>query len=209
MKMQNLFIEPYRPFFLSGALYSIIIMLFWAFWVHNPAIVASPQNISLSWLHAFLMIYLVIGFFVFGFLLTAYPRWTNSPATSFKSLLFFWLMMNIGTLASLLSHLHHASMVPLALGAAFTSYLSLTLFLLKLYLRSQTSKENQPLLILLSLLSATVGIFFFIKSLILRNYFDYRLSRELGIYFYLLLAVIGVTWRIVPYFISRVIPEYQ
>lgn len=74
---------PHRLMFCIGAANVLLAMLWWAAWLiaarwgwwtlPQPAVPA-------GWLHAVLMQYQVLPSFIFGFLLTVFPRWMNLPA---------------------------------------------------------------------------------------------------------------------------------
>lgn len=71
---------PHRLLFLVGASNVLLAMLWWAAWlgaarwhwwpISQPAVPA-------GWLHAVVMQYQVLPAFMFGFLLTVFPRWMN------------------------------------------------------------------------------------------------------------------------------------
>jgi uncharacterized protein involved in response to NO len=73
---------PHRLMFFIGATNVLLAMTWWAIWLidarwqlfglQQPAIPA-------GWLHAVLMQYQVLPSFMFGFLLTVFPRWMNLP----------------------------------------------------------------------------------------------------------------------------------
>lgn len=76
---------PHRLMFFIGATNVLLAMCWWALWLvdtrwgvfgfEQPAIPA-------GWLHAIVMQYQVLPSFIFGFLLTVFPRWMNQPALS-------------------------------------------------------------------------------------------------------------------------------
>lgn len=74
---------PHRLLFFVGASSVLLAMLWWTLWLfdsaRHPALLAQPA-IPAGWLHAMLMQYFVFPSFVFGFLLTVFPRWLGQPA---------------------------------------------------------------------------------------------------------------------------------
>ncbi len=73
---------PHRLMFFIGASNLLLAMLWWALWLGGamirpaalPTLVVPP-----GWAHAFLMQYQVLPSFIFGFLLTVFPRWLQQP----------------------------------------------------------------------------------------------------------------------------------
>jgi uncharacterized protein involved in response to NO len=76
---------PHRLLFFVGAGNVLLAMAWWTFWLINARwqLTAMPQlAIPAGWLHAFIMQYQVLPSFMFGFLLTVFPRWMGLPAYS-------------------------------------------------------------------------------------------------------------------------------
>lgn len=72
---------PHRLLFFIGASNLLLAMLWWALWLGALRGLWTPQPPPLpaAWLHALLMQYLVLPSFIFGFLLTVFPRWMGQP----------------------------------------------------------------------------------------------------------------------------------
>lgn len=73
---------PHRLMFFIGASNVLLAMLWWAVWLAGtrwPQL-APPQPWPYAgWLHAFVMQYQMLPSFMFGFLLTVFPRWMGLP----------------------------------------------------------------------------------------------------------------------------------
>src|SRR6185503_18879362 len=74
---------PHRLLFLVGATNVLAAMAWWAAWL----VAARWQGIEMpqpplpaGWMHAIIMQYQVLPPFIFGFLLTVFPRWLGLPA---------------------------------------------------------------------------------------------------------------------------------
>lgn len=73
---------PHRLLFFVGASNVLLAMLWWAAWLAASRwqLWAMPQPTPYAgWLHAFVMQYQMLPSFVFGFLLTVFPRWMGLP----------------------------------------------------------------------------------------------------------------------------------
>jgi len=69
---------PHRLMFFIGASNVLLAMLWWTAWLVSARwpLFAMPQPQPYAgWLHAFVMQYQMLSSFVFGFLLTVFPRW--------------------------------------------------------------------------------------------------------------------------------------
>ena len=74
---------PHRMMFFIGAGNLLLAMAWWAAWLvatRWPDVLRMPQPTPYAgWLHAIVMQYQVLASFIFGFLLTVFPRWMGLP----------------------------------------------------------------------------------------------------------------------------------
>lgn len=73
---------PHRLLFFIGAGNVLLAMLWWTLHLAGlrwPALALPSPSVPAGWLHANLMQYQVLASFVFGFLLTVFPRWIGLP----------------------------------------------------------------------------------------------------------------------------------
>ncbi len=69
---------PHRLLFFIGALNVLAAMIWWTFWLFDPT--PMPVNWVLGrWLHGFIIQYQMLPSFMFGFLITVFPRWMGQP----------------------------------------------------------------------------------------------------------------------------------
>ena len=69
---------PHRLMFFVGASNVLLAMLWWAAWLASarwPQLAMPQPQPYAGWLHAFVMQYQMLASFIFGFLLTVFPRW--------------------------------------------------------------------------------------------------------------------------------------
>lgn len=82
LSIQQLTRAPHRLMFFIGASNLLLAMLWWSAWLTAmrwPTL-GMPQPFPYAgWLHAFIMQYQMLPSFMFGFLLTTFPRWTGQP----------------------------------------------------------------------------------------------------------------------------------
>ncbi|MBS0192822.1 MAG: NnrS family protein [Proteobacteria bacterium] len=74
---------PHRLMFFIGASNVLLAMLWWTLWLGATrwGWLTMPQPlVAPRWMHAIVMQYQVLPPFVFGFLLTTFPRWMNQPS---------------------------------------------------------------------------------------------------------------------------------
>lgn len=71
---------PHRLLFFVGATNVLLAMMWWAVWLVDARwhlFGLGQPAVPAGWLHAILMQYQVLPCFIFGFLLTVFPRWMN------------------------------------------------------------------------------------------------------------------------------------
>ena len=74
---------PHRLLFFIGATNVLLAMAWWSLWLidaHWQLFGLTQPSMPAGWMHAILMQYSVLPPFIFGFLLTVFPRWLNLPA---------------------------------------------------------------------------------------------------------------------------------
>ena len=74
---------PHRLMFFIGATNVLLAMTWWAAWLIDArwqVFGLEQPAVPAGWLHAMIMQYQVLPSFMFGFLLTVFPRWMNLPA---------------------------------------------------------------------------------------------------------------------------------
>ena len=81
--MRHVLQAPHRLMFFIGAGNVFLAMAWWAAWLVSarwPEVLRMAQPTQYAgWLHAIVMQYQVLASFVFGFLLTVFPRWMGLP----------------------------------------------------------------------------------------------------------------------------------
>lgn len=73
---------PHRLMFFIGATNLLLAMTWWAAWLADArwhAFGLRQPQVWAGWLHAFVMQYQMLPSFIFGFLLTVFPRWMGLP----------------------------------------------------------------------------------------------------------------------------------
>ncbi|MGB5591560.1 MAG: NnrS family protein [Gammaproteobacteria bacterium] len=118
MRWPILSAAPHRLFFIGGLSMMIISMVVWM--AARASLLAAPLS-GLD--HAFLISHGVLAFFVFGFLITVFPRWLDQPAIKRSWYLSAFLGMAGGVLGLLIGLGMAPPLVPWALGLAGAGWL--------------------------------------------------------------------------------------
>ncbi len=82
LSLRRLGAAPHRLLFFIGASNLLLAMAWWAAWLAAarwPALTMHQPQPYAGWLHAFVMQYQMLPSFMFGFLLTTFPKWMGLP----------------------------------------------------------------------------------------------------------------------------------
>ncbi len=202
---------PHRLLFFVGAGNVLLAMLWWALWLVAARwqFAGFPQpRVYAGWLHAVVMQYQVLAPFMFGFLLTVFPRWMGQRELRRKH----YLPVGIGlfggqllTLAGALGPepLLHAGAVLTLLGWS----IGLCWLLRLVWLDRGNNKHALSCAVAISL-----GLCGFALYAAFLHVPDPRLveaSIKLGTFGLLLPVYFTVAHRMFPFFAGNVVPGYQ
>lgn len=202
---------PHRLLFFVGAANVLLAMAWWAVWLVDARwrVIGIPQPaVPAGWMHAIVMQYQVLPSFMFGFLLTVFPRWMSLPPLRVAHYLPVGLGLLGGqalTLAGLLG-----SLAPLKLGALFTTvgWMIGTVMLVRLVHQDRWQTWHA--------VSCTFALGFGLLGLTMYSIFlhgaEPRLALaaiKIGSVAVLLPIYFTVCHRMIPFFASAVIPGYR
>jgi uncharacterized protein involved in response to NO len=207
---------PHRLLFLVGATNVLAAMGWWAAWLVAARwhIVETPQPpLPAGWMHAIIMQYQVLPSFIFGFLLTVFPRWLGQRPLTPRH----FLPVGVGLLGGqLLTLAGLAGSLPLLrAGALFTlAGWSIGMFWLARVTVQATSKTNPgpPW----HALSALVGLGFGLVGLVFYLLLTLRVDAQVAFVAIkfggipmLLPIYFTVCHRMIPFFTNIVVRGYQ
>ncbi len=203
---------PHRMFFFGGILQSCLAMLWWlADLGGRYANLYAPLDWSLPPMdiHAFLMLFAIFPFFIFGFLMTTYPRWMNGREVPRTSTVRAFLLMLAGM----------ACFYAALLGNPFGLMLSAVLFLsgwavglaalLRVYLESiHPDKRHARITSVVLSLGWLLALCWYLGELIHLEVLV-SLARVLGVWLLLFPVFFAVSHRMIPFFSGVVIRDYE
>jgi uncharacterized protein involved in response to NO len=201
---------PHRLLFLVGAVNVLAAMSWWAAWLVAARFgVTMPQPaLPAGWMHAVIMQYQVLPSFIFGFLLTVFPRWLGAPALGARH----YLPVGIGLLGGQLLTLAGLAGNPALLqaGALLTlmGWSVGTLWLARVLVNASTFTWHA--------VSALTAVCFGIAGLVcyslLLRHLDGAVATatlKLGIFGALVPIYFTVCHRMIPFFTGNVVPGYE
>ncbi|WP_454830968.1 NnrS family protein [Pseudoxanthomonas wuyuanensis] len=202
---------PHRLMFFIGAGNLLLAMLWWALWLASsrgsiPAIPATP--IYAGWLHAFVMQYLVFPSFIFGFLLTVFPRWMGLPELKRWHYAPVGAGLMGGQLAILLSTAGWEAGFMVGLWMALAGW-SAGLVLLGRQLLAETGRTWHARSCFAALVLGYGGLLAFIAFVLGGSAFWVFASIKLGSIGLLLPIYLTVAHRMFPFFAANAVPGYR
>ncbi len=202
---------PHRVMFFSGALQAIAVMLWWIYeLVTRFGIVGHPASwtIAPSAAHAYLMIYGLFPFFMFGFLMTVFPRWMNGreiPARHFVPAFLLLLLGAAGYYAGLLSN---NIVLVIATVSTLAGWGTALYALLRVLLDTQHPDKRHPKIIFIALSLGWCSLAAYLIWLLNDNASYLRFAIQGGIWLFLLPVFASVAHRMVPFFTSSALPQF-
>jgi len=205
---------PHRLLFLVGATNVLAAMAWWAAWL----VAARWQGIEMpqpplpaGWMHAIIMQYHVLPSFIFGFLLTVFPRWLGLPALTPRH----YLPVGVGLLGGqLLTLAGLAGSLPLLrAGALFTlAGWSIGMFWLARLMVRAPLKDGLPwhaLSVMIALAFGLVGLVFYLLLTLRVDAQVAFVAIKFGGIPMLLPIYLTVCHRMIPFFTNIVVRGYQ
>lgn len=201
---------PHRYFFATGVFFMVLLSAWWlAVLIARAGFGASLEPVVPGlFLHGAIMLYLVFPPFMFGFLLTVYPRWQPAlPIPAVIHALAFGLL--------------HAGLLLLVAGlyigvpVLIAGWISIALAWLAIVFGLGWSLWHCPAPVIhskvvwLGLLAGLAGTTLFVVMLISQQYALWPWIVSLGLWGFLLMVFIGVCHRMIPFFTSRIVSGYQ
>jgi uncharacterized protein involved in response to NO len=200
--------EPHRLMFLFGALQGVIALAWWsaemvARYGFGAVLYAWP--VPPMWAHAWLLLYGLFPFFMFGFLMTAGPNWLGAPkpprvgfvpaATGMAlGLVVFYVGLFFSRGAAAAGLLLHLAGWTWGIGV-----------LVRMVVRYWNPNARYALLLFAFLTAGCAGSGVFAWSVATADFRYAVYALHAAIWFFLLPIFVGVSTRMVPFFSSRIV----
>lgn len=202
---------PHRMFFFSGAIQLIIPILIWSVeLIGRYSDLWPPLNIFLpaTWAHGMVMIYGLFIFFIFGFLMTVFPRWMGGEVISKDDYIATCVWLNSGLIIFEISLFFTPSSALSGLAIMLFGWLYGVYVLFKSFRQAPATSKTYEAILLIALLCGSLGIFSFGFWIYSDIWLFLKISFTLGIWLYLLPILFTVSHRMLPFFSSNVIENY-
>lgn len=203
---------PHRVMFFAGVAQLMVTMLFWGMeLVARYTDLAAPLQtvVPATVAHAWLMLFGVFPFFMFGFLMTTYPRWMNGPLVPEGTYVSAFAVMVLGVLVfygGLLTSpgMVMAGMIVHALGFALGVYGLYAVYRAVGPARDRHYETQLNVALVLGLASELA----FAAWIALDEAWLLQIALRGALWLFLIPVLVLVAHRMIPYFSSTVIPDY-
>lgn len=214
---------PHRMLFFGGMIQLILTIVFWESELIGRFTVSlwSPLHtvILSTWAHAFIMLYGLFPFFIFGFLMTTYPRWMGKkpiPYQHYSSAFFLFfcasLLFYIGLFLS-------RSVLIFSIFLFFVAWCFSLYVLLRVYLEKHPQLSSTVFVVVnqqyyegalnIAMFMACLGALSFLMGIVSNSTFLISAALLGGIWLYLIPVITIVTHRMLPFFSNRDVPSYR
>ncbi len=202
---------PHRLLFFGGSVAVLLSMTWWALeltWMRFSLPGWPQPPIPPGWAHAMLIQYGMFPLFIFGFLLTVFPRWLNQPALPRSRYIPVAGAVFGGYVLANLALLGSAWLLKIGVIAMLVGYLAGVRTLVGVWLAAG-GRDDHARSCLLALLMGTLGLAAFLAYLFGAPVGFATLAVRLGTFGLLLPIFFTVVHRMLPFFSSRVVAGYR
>jgi uncharacterized protein involved in response to NO len=199
---------PHRMFFFLGSIQSILTIVWW---LADLAGRYGGLYAPISWTiaptdaHAFLMIYGLFPFFIFGFLMTTFPRWMNGEEVERRAYVPAFLLLATGSLLFYVGLILSFVVLKLAFVLFLAGWGMGLYALLRVYLRAKHPDKRHA-----AITSVVLGFGWLLLAGFVSNEVHLvAIAKVGGIWLILLPVFFAVSHRMIPFFSANAIPHYQ
>ncbi|HET7314283.1 NnrS family protein [Salinisphaera sp.] len=204
--------SPHRPFFLAGAAQIVAAMGLWLTilcgW-YLPGTAGPTLAVPGMAVHVFLMLYGLFPFFVFGFALTAFPRWLNSAPVPKARYARIAAGMALGVCVAYIGFLidRRLAAAGAALFVAAWGFGWVTLY--RVWRHSPRVDKRFALFPLGCIAAGWLGAAIYVAGLIVPRAPLLEPAIAIGIWLFLVPLIVAISHRMIPFFSSRVLSDYR
>ncbi|MFA6972273.1 MAG: NnrS family protein [Gallionella sp.] len=201
---------PHRVMFFGGALQTLAVMLWWLIdlltrygEVGHPIAWTIAPNAA----HGYLMIYGLFPFFMFGFLMTTFPRWMNDTEIPPQRYLPAFMLMLTGAVCFYAGLLLSHTMLVVATVSTLAGWSVALYALLRVLLDAAHPDKQHPKVIFAAFVMGWCGLAAYLIWLLGDNAAWLRVAIQGGLWLFLLPVFVSVAHRMIPFFTSSALPH--
>jgi uncharacterized protein involved in response to NO len=201
---------PHRVMFFGGALQTLAVMLWWlAEMATRYGVIGHPADWPVIPVaaHGYLMIYVLFPFFMFGFLMTTFPRWMGGREIPAQRYVPAFVLMLLGAAGFYVGLFAGRSVMAIATFFTLAGWGIALNALLRVLLDTSNPDKRHPKIIFIALCIGWCGIAAYAVWLLGDNPVWLRLAMQGGIWLFLLPVFASVAHRMIPFFTSTTLQD--
>jgi uncharacterized protein involved in response to NO len=210
--VRRLGVAPHRLMFFAGVTNVMLAMLWWAAWLVSSR---WPQLFLMryppvfpGWLHAFVMQYQMLPSFIFGFLLTTFPKWTKLPDVAPRRFVPVGIALVAGQLVTLAGALGSHAVIVAGVALTLVGWTAgLAVLVPMLWREEGTTWHARSCVAALAL--GYVGLLAFAAFLLGASPAWAPVSVKLGSFGMALMIFFTVAHRMFPFFAGNAVEGYR
>ncbi len=209
---KNFTAAPHRVMFFSGALQIVAVMVWWLIDMVTRYGVAGR---AISWsimpnaAHIYLMVFGLFPSFIFGFVMTTFPRWMNGKEIVAQRYVTAFVLLFSGNVIFYIGLVTQQSVLLLAVASTLAGWAVAVYALLRVVLETPPSDKRNPVVILLALLMGWLGLAAYFIWLLHGNMLWLQTATQAGLWLFLLPLFASVGHRMIPFFTMSALPGLQ
>jgi uncharacterized protein involved in response to NO len=198
--------------FLGGALQTLAVMAwFMTELLTRYGVFWHPINwaIAPSSAHAYLMIYSLLPWFMFGFLMTTFPRWMKGVAIPHNNYVPAFVLLALGATGFYIGLLTNTAILIAAISSTMAGWGIVLYALLRVLIDTPRQDKRHSQAIFGALYLGWCCQLCFLFFLMTDNVYWLRFSIEGGIWLFLVPLFASVGHRMIPFFTSMALPQHK
>ncbi|MFA7241227.1 MAG: NnrS family protein [Sulfuricellaceae bacterium] len=203
---------PHRMMFLAGAVQGVLALLWWLSDLlgryggfYAPLVWPAPS----PWVHGFLMIYGFFPFFIFGFLMTTFPNWMSGQQVSPRRYVSAFALLVGGVALFYIGLFTGRALLALGVLLMLAGWTVALYALLAVLFTAVHPDKLHPTIAAIALGMGWLGLLAYGLWLVGLGDGFAAFALICGVWFFLTPIFFTVSHRMIPFFSSRVLPNYK
>ncbi len=203
---------PHRVMFFGGVCQIVATLLWWSVELmgrYTDWWAPLSPTVSATWAHAFLMLYGLFLFFIFGFLMTTYPRWMNGPLVERRHYVTAFVLLFGGLALFYLGLFTDRYVVALGVALFLSGWAVGIAALWRVFRLAPAKDKSYERWLNLAHCLGWLGGAMYLVWVLVPTWELLQLSLHMGLWLFLVPVFITVAHRMVPFFSYCVLPDYE
>jgi uncharacterized protein involved in response to NO len=203
---------PHRVMFFGGALQIVAVMVWWLVeMLTRYGVIGQPiiWSIMPNAAHTYLMVFGLFPSFIFGFIMTTFPRWMGGKEISAPYYVTAFALLLLGNVSFYIGLATRHSVLVFAVASTLAGWAVGAYALLRVILDTKPSNKRNPIVILIALLMGWCGLFAFLMWLLCGKNLWLQIATQTGIWLFLLPLFVSVGHRMIPTFTISALPNLK